>query len=210
MNTDIKIEINADIDIIRARDNNYHSSKASLSSASTSIKRIESNETQGERQSQRQSLHSLPLHCTVEEENCSSENENYKNANDDTDSDSDGESDGTAINVNYDHGVLNNRIRIRITSERSLESMGDDECGATISSPKNSKSFKTRKSPNSLRSATSSSCNQDDVRQQKMISPIRRPPHFCFSSSSIDQSNKSKPTRKASLSLAQLDSQKVR
>ena len=76
-----------------------------------------------------------------------------------------------------------------------VKNMDDDECATTVSGSK---------------STSSNSRKKDDARPQKKLSPFRQPRHFCFSTSSIDQSSKKKPTRKGSLSLAELASQKVR
>lgn len=80
-------------------------------------------------------------------------------------------------------------------TESTMQKMGEDECTTTGSSSIG---------------ASSSYRKTDDARPQKKLSPFRQPRRFCFSSSSIDQSSRIKQNHKPSISLAELDSRKVR
>ena len=80
-------------------------------------------------------------------------------------------------------------------ADNTMQKIGENKCTTTVSSSEG---------------ASSNYRKTDDARPQKKLSPFRQPRRFCFSSSSIDQSNRNKQNHKLSISLAELGSQKVR
>ena len=80
-------------------------------------------------------------------------------------------------------------------TDSRMQKMGEDKCTTIVSSSKG---------------ASSNYRKTDDARPQKKLSPFRQPRRFCFSSSSIDRSNRTKQNHKPSISPTELDSQKVR
>lgn len=79
-------------------------------------------------------------------------------------------------------------------ADSRMQKMGEDKCTTTVYSSKG---------------ASSNYLKTDDARPQKKLSPFRQPRRFCFSSSSIDQSNRTKQNLRHSISPAELGSQKV-